>query len=353
MSSNVVGVIVEVFADVVCSWAYIGKRHLEMAVEIARQEAATGLPAEPVEVVWRPFLIDPMAPVPATPLEQELRDPMVDAALQQCAPGISPAQNRARARDLAAAVGLGPWQPRWRASSWGAHRLLTSAVDERGPAVQNRVAERLLHDHFVAGGNISDPAVLAALAAEHDLTLKRLPAGYLQGGAAVAASPLERATREQLLRGKALGVRSSPTFVVAGRAVAGARPPQQLAQLLTSDPGDGPGLPEEVERLRLAESLLQQNDPLGALYLLEPLQQDHEGDRNLDELTARALYASAQLQPARVLLERLVHERPDEEYSRLLLGRTLRRLGHGHDAEGHLHLAEAMRPRAHYQPESR
>jgi hypothetical protein len=66
-------------------------------------------------------------------------------------------------------------------------------------------------------------------------------------------------------------------------------------------------------------------------------------------MTARALYAGAQLQPARVLLERLVSDQPGDDYSRLLLGRTLRRLGNGHDAQGHLRLAEAMQPQTSTQ----
>jgi len=44
--------------DVVCPWAYIGKRRMERAV--------ADLPG--VEVVWRPYRIDPAAPVPAEPL---------------------------------------------------------------------------------------------------------------------------------------------------------------------------------------------------------------------------------------------------------------------------------------------
>jgi predicted DsbA family dithiol-disulfide isomerase len=80
----VLAVLIEVFADVVCGWAYIGKRRLEQAT--ARIASSAGAPAQ-VDVVWRPFLIDPMAPVPSQPLEEALRDPMADAALAQCAPG--------------------------------------------------------------------------------------------------------------------------------------------------------------------------------------------------------------------------------------------------------------------------
>ena len=47
--------------------------------------------------------------------------------------------------------------------------------------------------------------------------------------------PLERATREALLTGRALGVQSSPTFVQAERIVAaGAQPPEILAEAIAA-----------------------------------------------------------------------------------------------------------------------
>jgi len=57
----------EVWADMACAWAYIGKRRLE--------QAKLG---EDVEIVWRPYVIDPMAPVPSEPLEEELRDQVAE-----------------------------------------------------------------------------------------------------------------------------------------------------------------------------------------------------------------------------------------------------------------------------------
>lgn len=155
--------LIEVYADVVCVWAYIGKRRLEAAIElIARSSPALA----PVEVVWRPFLIDPMAPVPSRPLGEALRDPTVDAALAQCAPGLSAADNRVRVRNIARAEGT------------------------------QRVADA------VAGQQLECP-----------------PA--------------------------------------APRGAAGSRP-------------GWPGMLPEVQRLRLAESLLDLGDPLGALFLLDP-----------------------------------------------------------------------------------
>ena len=59
----------------VCAWAYIGKRRLE--------QADLG---EDVEIVWRPYLIDPMAPARSEPLEDALRDPVAEGALRPATP---------------------------------------------------------------------------------------------------------------------------------------------------------------------------------------------------------------------------------------------------------------------------
>ena len=44
---------IEIVSDVVCPWCYIGKRRLEQALTRARPE---------VDVVWRPFQLNPGLP---------------------------------------------------------------------------------------------------------------------------------------------------------------------------------------------------------------------------------------------------------------------------------------------------
>ncbi|SDR17041.1 DsbA family oxidoreductase [Thermostaphylospora chromogena] len=321
---------IEIWADVVCPWAYIGKRRLERA--LAAPETA-GLEAE---VVWRPFRIDPTAPARAVPLEEALRDPLMDGALARCAPGLTPAENRARVSAIAAEEGLGPpWGAAWRASSHDAHRLLALALDHGGAALQNEVAEQVMKAHFVEGLDISDRSRLKAVAER---------AGFPEGGPLLDTDAAERAVRESLLVGKARGIATSPTFVVGDRALAGAQAPETIAEFLTA--GDRPrrALPEEVERLRYAESLLDRRDPLGALELLRPLLDEHGRDTGVRLLAARAYFASAQLRRARETLEELVAESPDDSYARLLLGRTLQRQGLADEAAVHLRLATTMSP---------
>ncbi|MFC5815641.1 DsbA family oxidoreductase [Nonomuraea harbinensis] len=315
---------IEIWADVVCGWAYIGKRRVERALE--------GLDAE---VVWRPFRIDPMAPAQAVPHEEAMADPTVDAALRRCAPDLTPGENRVRVALVAAEEGFGwTWGPAWRADSHDAHRLIALALEHGGPALQDAVAERVMKAHFLDRLDISDRATLHRLAAD---------AGFAGGGALLDAGAGDELVRELLLKGKAMGVRTSPTIVAGSEALAGAQPAEVIREfVLAARPARR--LPEEVERYRHAESLLDQRDPLGALALLRPLLDAHGDDRNVLMLAGRCYYLSAQLGRARAVLERLVAATPDDAYARHLLGRTLQRQGHAEEAGPHLRMAAVMAP---------
>lgn len=333
--------LIEIYADVLCAWAYVGKRRLETALDLVRQQG------EEPTVVWRPYLIDPTAPAVSEDLQIALQEPSIDAALQQCEPGLSAWENRIRVRDEARAEGIGPdFGARWRTSSWAAHRMVTAAA-EQGPQMQDEVMESFLRAHFVEGRDINDLTFLRELATAYALPQPLAGTGdtalvYMERGVD-PEDPLERATREALLTGRAIGVASSPTFVVNGHsALAGAQSAEVLARhILEAGERQPHEQHEVVRRFRLAEALLDQRDPHGCRYLLKPLRPDYDGDRNLEQLTARALAASASLGPAREKLERLVEEYPSDAYLHLLLGKTLKRLG---DPDAARHLALAGEP---------
>nr|WP_055501334.1 DsbA family protein [Nonomuraea pusilla] len=344
---------IEIWADVICGWAHVGRRRLAKAL--------ASWDGEPVETVWRPYLIDPTAPSRAASPADEPED--ADAPAACAVPGAPPAETGAPAADLStgpgagagagagfgadsgagsgagsgAVEGLGPASgAEWRADSRPAHRLIALAYESGGSALQDAVVERVFRAHFVDVVDIGDPAVLARLAEE---------AGFADGPALLAAGAGEALLRELLLVGKAIGVTTSPTIVANGIALAGAQPPAVIAEFLADAAGRTPRrLPAEVERLRRAESLLDMRDPLGALTLLGPLLDEHGEDRGVRMLAARAYFASAQLNRARTALERLVAESPDDSYARHLLGRTLQRQGRHEEAATHLAMAAAMTP---------
>ncbi|MEV0647632.1 DsbA family oxidoreductase [Phytomonospora sp. NPDC050363] len=296
---------IELWADPVCGWAYIARRRL--ATALAEWDG------EPVELVWRPFRIDPTAP-----------DPAVSAPTDEDAFGIA---------RVAAAEGLGPrWGAAWRGDTEAAHRLLVLAFDKGGPELQDALAERLMRAHHIEARNITDRETLTALAAEAGLD----DAGELLDGDAARTT-----LREEMLRGKAIGVTSSPTFAVGERLLRGAQTPGEILDFLR-DSNDAVALPEEVRRLRHAEALLGLNDPLGALVLLRPLLDDFGRDPNVRMLAARAYFASAQLRRAEEILSELVEANPGDFYARYMLGRTLRRMGRADEAAPHLALTAEM-----------
>ncbi|QDP96067.1 hypothetical protein FOE78_09305 [Microlunatus elymi] len=137
----------------------------------------------------------------------------------------------------------------------------------------------------------------------------------------------------------------SPTYVINDTIIAvGDQPSEELAERFRATLAAPPAVvPDEVRRLRAARTLLEQRDPHGCLYLLQPLRPDYDGVRGLETLTARALAASASLAPARAKLEELLAAHPDDAYLQLLLGKTLKRM-RDPLADKHLALAAAMNP---------
>lgn len=136
---------VEIYSDVVCPWCYIGKRRFEAALERFDGE---------VEVVWRPYQLDPGAPAEPTPVAEayarKFGGPDQAAALID--------RITATAADEGLTFDLGRAQ---RANTFRAHRLAWWAGDHQGV-----LEEALFRAYFVDGRDVNDPETLADLAAE-------------------------------------------------------------------------------------------------------------------------------------------------------------------------------------------
>lgn len=325
--------LIEVYVDVVCPWAYIGKRRLEAAL------AELGDPK--VAVLWRPYLLDPTAPAVSVPLADQ---PEAEAAQLSSVPGFTLDLVKHRVAQLAIAEGLPAPNPAYRVSTWAAHRLIQVAA-ERGAAVQAEIVETIMAAHF-AGRDINRIDFLAPLSERYGLQAPIAVAGtghalaYLEPGF-VPDDPSERLTREAYWTGRAQDVASSPTFLLAGDALVGAQSVEAILEHLAVEREPVREAPDEVRRIRLAEALLARRDPHGCLYVLAPLRPEHDDDPNLEILAARALLASASLRPAREKLERLVEQYPGDAYLHGLLGRALKRLGDP-GADAHLAIAGAL-----------
>lgn len=193
---------VEIYSDVVCPWCYIGERRLARALATLPESAQ-------VEVVFRPYQLDPNAPLEAVPLL-----PYIEQRYGGRAAGMLESVS-------AAAEGEGisvAWDRALIANTRTAHRLLAWALQEYGSGVQRALAERLFDLYFTRGGDITDVGQLADAAAAAGADPDRARAHLRSDD---GTQELEAAFDEA----RRLGIRAVPTFVIDGhQVVQGAQP---------------------------------------------------------------------------------------------------------------------------------
>ncbi|GAA5013185.1 DsbA family protein [Actinopolymorpha pittospori] len=202
---------VEIWADLVCPWCYLGKRRFEKA--LAGFEHAAD-----VEVVHRSFQLDPTAP------------PTAEHQVEQLAAkyGMSIEEMRAqqvRLEGLATEEGL---EYHLKGSLSGntadAHRLLHLGK-ERG--LQDAVVERFYRAQFTEHRSLFDHDSLVDLAAEAGLDPDEARRTLEQGTYADDVVADAREAQE-------LGANGVPFFVVADRyGVSGAQPVELFSEALT------------------------------------------------------------------------------------------------------------------------
>lgn len=192
---------VEIYSDIVCPWCYIGERRFARALEAFGSQ-------KDVEVVFRPYQLDPETPTEARPLKGYL----------QSRYGASASAMLDRVTETGAGEGITfDWDNALSVNTATAHRLMGLAERENGAAVQTRLAEQLFELYFTRGGDVSDHAALteAAVAAGMDGDRVR---DYLASGEGL---PETEAGFDQA---RQLGIRAVPTFVFDGKyAVQGAQ----------------------------------------------------------------------------------------------------------------------------------
>lgn len=205
---------IEVWSDVVCPWCYIGKRHLESALDAFAHEDA-------VEVVYRSFELDPSAP--QVPVETT-----VESLAKKFGTDVAGARElMTRADGAAADAGLEFHHadaPHSRTVD--AHRLLHLALEEGGAELQGQVKERLLAAYFGAGESMGDHDVLRRVAVDAGLDPARVDE-------VLASEEFLDAVHADIDQARTYGASGVPFFVVDQRyAVSGAQPTEVFTQLL-------------------------------------------------------------------------------------------------------------------------
>lgn len=209
---------IDIVADIVCPWCFIGKRRLEMAIAMLREEN----PDFRYETRWRPFFLNPDTPPAGEPYLPFLEHKFGSRA------AVEALFERVREAGRAHGIDFAFEKIRLRANTLQAHRLLHWA-QQRGNA--DALIERLFVAQFQRGEPIGEPATLTRLAAECAYAADEV-AAYLASGKD------SDAVREDEHHIRASGIRQVPTFILGGhRVIVGAEDPGVLASAIRQTPG--------------------------------------------------------------------------------------------------------------------
>lgn len=189
--------VVEVHADVLCPWCYIGHRRLRRAI--------SGAAEGHLSVTWRAYELGP----------QLGRVPSETAAEQMSAGswwGETAAARIARIRELGAAEGIELNLHLARpVSSFDAHRLVKlAALSGRA----DQVIEALFHGYHSEGLNIADHSVLEKIGTRAGLDSDDI-------GSMLAGDGLAAEVRSDERLGQSRGVSSVPSLVIGNRPPVG------------------------------------------------------------------------------------------------------------------------------------
>jgi predicted DsbA family dithiol-disulfide isomerase len=197
---------IDLYADLVCPWCYIGSERLDQAI------AGTA----DVVVRHKPFMLQPGAPAEGVDIPEMLRKKY------RADPQQMFARVEAAARDSGQTLDLSK-QPR-SYPTVRAHTLLRHA-EARG--TQRALARALYRANFDEGRNIADVGVLAELASAHGFDAAEVEA-------LLTSEPELAATSAAVLEAAGLGIRGVPFFVFDGKlAVSGAQPVDVLRAALS------------------------------------------------------------------------------------------------------------------------
>jgi len=200
---------IDIVSDVICPWCYIGKRQLERALPMLRDQGLE------FEVVWHPFQLNPdMAVEGADRLQYRIAK---FGSLEK-----SQAMD-ARISETAAGLGLDFHLDRLTRTpnTLNAHRAIWLAGQH---GVQDAVVEALFEAYFGQGADLCDTALLTSIAATAGLDRAALEAMYAGDNGLDIVQQGDIAAR----RG---GISGVPSFMMGGYLLfSGAVPAEQMAQ---------------------------------------------------------------------------------------------------------------------------
>jgi predicted DsbA family dithiol-disulfide isomerase len=208
---------IDVVSDVICPWCFLGKRRLDKALSL--------IPDVEVEVVFRPFFLDPT--IPPQGLDRHaymlakfgaerlatIHDPLIAAGKDIGVPYRFDKITRTP-------------------NTLNAHRLLRWA---HAAGTQPTVTEALFMAYWHYGQDVSDPQVLRTLA-----TINGLDGNDVVDRLATELDV--EAVKAEAAQAQAVGVTGVPTYIIAQKyGVVGAQSPEVLANAIRQAAGASSG----------------------------------------------------------------------------------------------------------------
>jgi predicted DsbA family dithiol-disulfide isomerase len=205
---------IDVWADVVCPWCYIGKRRLEQAI------AESAHPAE-VTVTYHAYELDRGTPhSDGTTVLQWLAERYgtdLDGAREIAERPATMGRPDGIEIDV---------DRQLRANSFDAHRIVALGLAQGGHALQAAVLERLYAAYFAEGKAIDDIETLQRLGAEAGLDGRRL-------SAVLAGTDYAEQVRADEAAATEVGITGVPFFMANRRvALQGAHTAEVIGQLI-------------------------------------------------------------------------------------------------------------------------
>ena len=199
----------DILSDPICPWCYIGKAHLDRALEAH--------PNHPFVIEWHPFQLNPDMPAEGMDRRAYLEAKFggKEGAVRAYAPVVENAEKAGLKIDF---EGM-----QRTPNTLDAHRLIHWAGIE---GKQTAAVSALFKAYFVEARDIGDPEVLADIADTIDMD-----ASVVLRLLGTDADREDIAARDA--HSRSMGVNSVPTFIVAQQhAVPGAQPPELWAKVI-------------------------------------------------------------------------------------------------------------------------
>jgi predicted DsbA family dithiol-disulfide isomerase len=204
---------IEIWSDIMCPFCYIGKRHLEKALE--------SFPGrDSVEITWKSYQLDPTIPM-------SFEEPVGVYEYLADRKGWSLEQSEQmhkRVVEMAASVGLEyNFDKAVVANSLYAHRVIQLAKEK---GLDDAIEEIFFRAYFTEGRDLASVTELVALGEEAGLA-------EVDIRAAIASEELAYRVSQDIQEGVNLGVRGVPFFVFDRKyGISGAEPIQVFIDTL-------------------------------------------------------------------------------------------------------------------------